>query len=69
MGTFNPAILVEINALITTLDNIVFPAIHVIPNNFFPCFLIRLAAMMIHNASSAPTSQSMMKYSHEGMLN
>ena len=67
IGTCIPAILQDINAFVTTFGRVVLPATQVIPRRTLSyCLQIR-AAMIIHRASSPPTSQSMMKYLDTGI--
>ncbi len=69
IGTFIPAIFEDINALVTTLGKVVFPATQVIPKRTFPYLLQIRSDMIIHKASSPPTSQSIIKYLQGGILN
>lgn len=69
IGTLIPAILHDINAFLTTLGSVVFPATHVIPNNTLSYFFKICAASSIQSASSPPTSQSIIKYLDAGILN
>lgn len=67
IGTLRPATLHEIKAFVTTFGRVVLPATHVIPISTLSYYLHIYAAIMIANASSPPTSQSMIKYLDVGI--